>query len=72
VTGVGLKAYRAGAAESALKGKSPDAKTVAAAAEHAADGVETNSDLFASGEYRKHLAQVYTRRALETAVSRAK
>ena len=72
VTGVGLKAYRAAAAESALKGKSPDAKTLAAAAEHAADGVETNSDLFASGEYRKHLAQVYTRRALETAVSRAK
>jgi len=72
VTGVGLKAYRAGAAENALKGKSLDAKTLAAAAEHAADGVETNSDLFASGEYRKHLAQVYTRRALETAVSRAK
>src|SRR5215471_14853973 len=71
VTGVGLKAYRAGAAESALKGKSPDAKTLAAAAEHAADGVETNSDLFASGEYRKHLAQVYTRRALETVVARA-
>jgi carbon-monoxide dehydrogenase medium subunit len=71
VTGVGLKAYRAGAAENALKGKSPDSKTLAAAGEHAADGVEANSDLFASGEYRKHLAQVYTRRALETAVSRA-
>jgi aerobic carbon-monoxide dehydrogenase medium subunit len=72
VTGVGVKAYRAGAAENALKGKSLDAKTLAAAAEHAADGVEASSDLFASGEYRKHLAQVYTRRALETAVSRAK
>ena len=72
VTGVAPKAYRAGAAENALKGKSLDARTLAAAAEHAADRVEANSDLFASGEYRKHLAQVYTRRALETAVSRAK
>jgi carbon-monoxide dehydrogenase medium subunit len=72
VTGVAPKAYRAGAAENALKGKSLDAKTLAAAAEHAAAGVQANSDLFASGEYRKHLAQVYTRRALETAVSRAK
>jgi aerobic carbon-monoxide dehydrogenase medium subunit len=72
VTGVAPKAYRAGAAENALKGKSLDAKTLATAAEHAAAGVQANSDLFASGEYRKHLAQVYTRRALETAVSRAK
>ncbi len=72
VTGVSAKAYRATGVESALKGKSTDAKTLAAAAEHAADGVQANSDLFASGEYRKHLAQVYTRRALETAVSRAK
>jgi carbon-monoxide dehydrogenase medium subunit len=72
VTGVSPKAYRAGGVESALKGKSLDAKTLAGAAAHAADGVEINSDLFASGEYRKHLAEVYTRRALETAVSRAK
>jgi carbon-monoxide dehydrogenase medium subunit len=72
VTGVGAKAYRAGVVENALKGKALDAKTLAAAAEHAADGVQANSDLFASGEYRRHLAQVYTRRALETAVSRAK
>lgn len=71
VTGVSAKAYRATGVESALKGKSTDAKTLAAAAEHAADGVQANSDLFASGEYRKHLAQVYTRRALEQAVSRA-
>ncbi len=71
VTGVSAKAYRAAGVESALKDKSTDAKSLAAAAEHAADGVQANSDLFASGEYRKHLAKVYTRRALETAVSRA-
>jgi carbon-monoxide dehydrogenase medium subunit len=72
VTGVSPKAYRAGAVEAALKGKPLDAKTLAAAAAHAADGVEANSDLFATPAYRKHLAQVYTRRALETAASRAK
>lgn len=72
VTGVSSKAYRVGGVESALKGKSLDARTLAAAAEHAAEGIQVNSDLFASGEYRKHLAQVYTRRALETAASRAK
>ncbi|HEY2911718.1 MAG TPA: xanthine dehydrogenase family protein subunit M, partial [Candidatus Angelobacter sp.] len=39
---------------------------------HAADGVDVNSDLYASAEYRKQLATVYTRRALETAAGRAK
>jgi len=72
VTGVSPKPYRAGSVERALKGASLDAKTIAAAAEHVAEGVGTNSDLYATGEYRKHLAQVYTRRALETAASRAK
>lgn len=72
VTGVSPKPYRAGGIERALKGASLDAKTLAAAAEHVADGVGTNTDLYATGEYRKHLAQVYARRALEMAASRAK
>jgi len=72
VTGVSPKPYRAGGVERALKGASLDAKSLTAAASHAADGVEANTDLFASAEYRKHLADVYTRRALETAVSRMK
>jgi carbon-monoxide dehydrogenase medium subunit len=72
VTGVAGKAYRAGGVERALKGASLDSKTISAAAEHVAEGIEPNSDLFASGEYRRHLAQVYARRALETAASRAK
>jgi aerobic carbon-monoxide dehydrogenase medium subunit len=72
VTGVSPKPYRAAAVESALKGKALDAKTLADASGHAAGGVRTNADLFATGEYRQHLAQVYTRRALETAASRVK
>jgi carbon-monoxide dehydrogenase medium subunit len=71
VTGVGLKAYRAGGVEEALRGKSPTAKHLAEAAAHAADGIEANSDLFASADYRQHLAMVYTRRALENAVAQA-
>jgi carbon-monoxide dehydrogenase medium subunit len=72
ITGVSPTPYRAGGVESALKGSSLDAKALSAAASHATDGMTANSDLFASAEYRKHLAEIYTRRALETAVSRAK
>jgi len=71
ITGVSPKAYRATKVESALKGNALDAKTISAASAHAADGVDVNSDLYASAEYRKQLAAVYTRRALELAVSRA-
>jgi len=72
ITGVSPKAYRAASVESALKGNALDAKTLGAAAAHAADGVDVNSDLYASAEYRKQLATVYTRRALEIAAARAK
>jgi aerobic carbon-monoxide dehydrogenase medium subunit len=72
ITGVGPKGYRARGVEQALQGASADAKTLSAAAAHVADGISVNTDLFASADYRKSLAQVYTRRALEAAVSRAK
>jgi aerobic carbon-monoxide dehydrogenase medium subunit len=72
VTGVSAKAYRARGVEQALKGSSLDAKAIAGAAAHVAEGVDVNSDLFASAEYRKHLAEVYARRAIEAAAGRAK
>ncbi|MGZ4897769.1 MAG: FAD binding domain-containing protein [Candidatus Angelobacter sp.] len=72
ITGVSPKAYRATKVEGALKGNALDAKTLSSAAAHAADGVDVNSDLYASAEYRKQLATVYTRRAIETAAGRAK
>src|SRR5439155_25279176 len=71
ITGVGPKAYRAAAVEAALREKSPSSKRLEEAAAHAADGIQANSDLYASGEYRAHHARVYTRRALEEAVERA-
>jgi aerobic carbon-monoxide dehydrogenase medium subunit len=70
ITGVADKAYRAEAVEAVLKGHHPDAETITAAAQHAAEGVEALGDLHASSEYRAHLARVYTRRALEAAAAR--
>jgi carbon-monoxide dehydrogenase medium subunit len=69
ITGVATKAYRATAVEQALAGRALDEQTIAAAAAHAADGVEPNGDLYASADYRLHLAQVYTRRAIAEAAS---
>jgi carbon-monoxide dehydrogenase medium subunit len=71
ITGVAVKAYRASVVENMLNGSALDAPTIAAAAEHAADGVEANEDLYASAVYRRHLSRVYTRRAIEAAAARA-
>ena len=63
---MGTRPLRAEATESALaSGASP-----AEAAALAAEGTEPPGDLVASPEYRKHLATVLTRRALEEATSR--
>ncbi len=72
VTGVGPKAYRAKAVEKSLYGKKPTPKLLAEAARLAAQGVEPLSDLHASAEYRREMAVVFARRALERAVARAK
>ena len=67
VTGVASKAYRAAAVEAALKGQPLNDQTIAQAAAHATDGVDANSDLYASEDYRRHLAQVFTKRAIRQA-----
>jgi carbon-monoxide dehydrogenase medium subunit len=67
ITGVGSKAYRAAAVEDALKGTSLNDQTIAEAAAQATAGVEANSDLYASEDYRRHLAEIYTKRALQAA-----
>jgi len=73
ITGVGSRVTRARGVEAALTGKALDAQTLAAAAEKAAEGVpDISADLQGSVEYKQHLTRVYTRRALEAALSRAK
>jgi carbon-monoxide dehydrogenase medium subunit len=71
VTGLGPKAFRASAVEKALRGKKASAKLFAAAARLAAQGVEPLADLHASAEYRREMAVVFARRALERAFARA-
>jgi len=70
LTGVGDHAYRARAVESALAGSDGSTASLAAAAAHATDGIAVNSDIHADAEYRTAMAAVYTRRALEAALSR--
>ena len=72
VTGVSAVAYRASAAEAALQGGPLNAETIAAAADKAAAGVDDyQEDHHASGDYRAHLAKVFTRQALTRAAERA-
>jgi carbon-monoxide dehydrogenase medium subunit len=72
VTGVGASPFRAGTAEAALMSKQLDQPTLAAAARHVVEGVQPLSDLFASGDYRAHLVQVYAARAVHEAVRRTR
>jgi carbon-monoxide dehydrogenase medium subunit len=71
VTGLGPKAFRAAAAEKMLLGKKASVKVFGEAARHTAQGIEPLSDLHASADYRREMAAIYTRRALERALTRA-
>jgi aerobic carbon-monoxide dehydrogenase medium subunit len=72
VTGLAPKAFRAKSVEDALRGKALDEAAIkTAAAQTDADAVDALEDIHASGEYRRHLARVYTQRAVQTALSRA-
>jgi carbon-monoxide dehydrogenase medium subunit len=68
LTNMGQVPVRASAAEAALAGAGADG--IAAAAEKAADGTNPPSDTFASSDFRRHLAQVLVRRAVEEALSK--
>ena len=58
---------RATAVEEALRGQELTAENIASAAAHAADGTSPPADLNASADYKRHLAQVLTKRALTQA-----
>jgi aerobic carbon-monoxide dehydrogenase medium subunit len=72
VTGAGPRAYRASGVESGLVGKAPSRETIAAAAQHATDGIDVSGDIFAAPDYRAHLATVMAQRAIEGALERAR
>lgn len=71
ITGVNSKPYRARAVEAAITAISPSTQNLETASSHATEGIEPSGDLYASAEYRAHLAKVYTGRALALAVERA-
>jgi aerobic carbon-monoxide dehydrogenase medium subunit len=68
LTSMGSTPIRASTVEEALSGASPDG--IASAADSAAEGTAPSSDDAASAEFRKHLARVWTRRAVEEALGR--
>jgi carbon-monoxide dehydrogenase medium subunit len=71
VTGLSNHSYRAIAAETALEGKSGSASEIENAAALVVEGVDVNSDLHASSDYRRHLGIVYATRALKAALARS-
>jgi len=72
ITGVASYAFRSGAVETGLKGVKPSLDILKKASQRAADGFIALEDIHASAEYRTDLARIYTRRALQAAVERAK
>src|SRR5207248_2090841 len=67
LTNMGSVPLRASAVEEALRGQPLNRESIASAAEQAAEGTDPPADLNASAEYKRHLARVLCRRALETA-----
>jgi carbon-monoxide dehydrogenase medium subunit len=65
LTGMGNRPIRASGVEQALRGKAAHGEDLGMAAAQAADGTDPQQDLNGSPDYRRHLAQVLTRRALE-------
>jgi carbon-monoxide dehydrogenase medium subunit len=70
VTGLSNRAFRAKEAEKALEGRVGSPAEIQAVAALVGQGIDANSDLHASAEYRLHLAAVYAAKALATALGR--
>jgi CO/xanthine dehydrogenase FAD-binding subunit len=70
--GVADRAVRMAGAEALLKDRAPPAELLAQVGAKVAEEIEDPvSDVHASGDYRRHLANVLTRRGIEEAVGRA-
>jgi carbon-monoxide dehydrogenase medium subunit len=71
LTAVGVEHFCAPAAEAALRGQPPTEANIAAAAQLAADASNPSSDQRGPADYKRHLANELTARALRHAVARA-
>ncbi len=63
-SGVGEFAFRDSGVEDSIKGQTLNESSIASASAKAAEGHNVLSDVFVSEEYRRAMAQVYTKRAL--------
>jgi carbon-monoxide dehydrogenase medium subunit len=70
ITGAAAVASRARGVDAALEGYALSDDVIAAAASHAADGLDLLSDIHASTEYRRRVTIGLTRRALSNALRR--
>jgi aerobic carbon-monoxide dehydrogenase medium subunit len=71
IGGLGSGPIRAIATEMELRGKPLTSQIIAAAAGKAAEETDPVEDTYASAEYKRHVAAVYARKAIEAAVERA-
>lgn len=69
LTGVGTKASLAAGVAEALIGTDGSEQAVREAAARATEGITVLEDLYGTEEYKAHLAQVFTRRALTQALA---
>jgi carbon-monoxide dehydrogenase medium subunit len=67
LTNMGSVPLRATAVEEALRGQELSPENIAKAAEQAAEGTSPPADLNATADYKRHLARVLTKRALQEA-----
>lgn len=70
ITCVGLSAYRATATEAMLRGARLTPERIQAAAAESIAGVDVGGDTYVPAEYRAHLCQVETGRAITDCVAR--
>ena len=68
--GVAGTPHRATGAEAALTGQALTPEVMAAAAAQAAAGIDPHADSYADEDYKRHMAVVYARRAIEAAAAR--
>jgi carbon-monoxide dehydrogenase medium subunit len=69
--GIGSGPVRAVTTEMELQGKPLTAEVIAVAAGKATEGTDPEGDTYASAGYKRHVATVYARQAIEAAVKRA-
>ncbi|HLW77736.1 MAG TPA: FAD binding domain-containing protein, partial [Bryobacteraceae bacterium] len=70
VTGLSGHAFRATHVEKALEGRAGLPAEIEAASNLVIQNMDANSDIHASAAYRKHLAAIYTARAIAAALGR--